>query len=164
MRKRSRFCSSPCRMLSQDPSGPDNPSWTGNAATYGARHACVYRTRGKADHCSLRPGLSNCTSTNYEWAQIPGTDGLDVREYVSLCAPCHHALDHIGFQAGVPRPWLQQGSKNGRGKLNDNIVLECRKRFAAGESTGALAREYKVCYNVMRRAILGITWSHVNLP
>lgn len=62
---------------------------------YGGRHYRVYAARGKAEHCSLR-GLTDCTSTNYTWAQIHGTDGLDVREYVSLCKQCHSRYDDRG--------------------------------------------------------------------
>jgi hypothetical protein len=149
-----RFCSRSC--AGRGRSGQLSYNWAGDDASYRARHGRVYAARGKADRCSLRPGLSACTSEDYEWAQIPGTHGLDVREYAALCVPCHRALD----LTGVPRP-AAQGNRHPMAKLNKAIVLECRKRDADGESRRALAREFKVSHEAMRKAITGITWAHL---
>ena len=151
MRREGRFCSKSCAMLNQNRSGANSPNWIGDDAAYSGRHIRVYAARGKADHCSLRPGLSNCTSTKYEWAQIHGTDGLDVREYVSLCHFCHAAYD-------------RSGSRHPQAKLTEAIVLECRERSAVGEAKRALAREFGVAQPVMRHAISGKTWKHVPMP
>lgn len=55
------------------------------------------------------------------------------------------------------------GTKNGRSKLTDAIVAECRDRHFGepGETFSALAREFDVHRGVMRSAILGRTWGHV---
>lgn len=148
---RGRFCSRSCARLARTPRGENHPQWTGDDATYWARHQRVYQIRGRADHCSLRPGLSDCISEDYEWAQIHGTGGLDVREYVALCVPCHRAYDVAG-------------SRNPVAVLTEEIVAECRCRNAAGESQSALAREFGVSQPTMRDAIIGKTWRHVPMP
>lgn len=46
-------------------------------------------------------------------------------------------------------------------KWTEEIVLECRRRYAAGETQAALAAELGVDYGAMNRAIRGRTWSHL---
>jgi len=54
------------------------------------------------------------------------------------------------------------GSKHFRAKLTEDIVRECRKRFAEGNVTQAdLAREFGVTPTAMYRAIRGKKWKHV---
>jgi hypothetical protein len=45
--------------------------------------------------------------------------------------------------------------------LTEEIVLECRRRYAAGESQSALAAEFGIYYGAMNRAIRGVTWGHL---
>lgn len=156
IRKGYRFCSRFCAMAHR--SGKNHPRWAGNAAGYEAQHDRVRKARGKADRCLHRNAVG-CSSTTFDWAWIHGEDPLDVYSYVSLCRACHAVYDH----AGIPKPSIQ-GTKNHRAKLNDAIVLECRKRNAAGDSQCALAREFGVSQPSMRYAILGKTWKHVPVP
>jgi hypothetical protein len=152
MLKKQRFCSSPCSWRAEN-----NPRWTGDAATYNARHKRIGLIRGKAASCYNRElGLRACTSTKYEWSLLHGSDGLDPLDFVSLCVSCHNRYDHVG----VPRPSVQ-GSKNGHVKLTEAIVLVARERNAAGESKASLAREYRVSRTTMRQAIAGVTWTGV---
>ena len=127
--------------------GENNPNWTGDDASYGARHQRLHQIRGEADHCALRPGLSSCTSENYYWAQIHGTDGLDVRKYVSLCGQCHNAYDH----AGIPKPSIR-GNKHRDAKLTEAIVLEIRSRPVSRGSISAWAREFGVGKTAIRKS------------
>lgn len=46
-------------------------------------------------------------------------------------------------------------------KLTAEIVVEARKRAAAGESIRGMAREYGVSQSVMHSAVKGIRWAHV---
>jgi hypothetical protein len=144
--------------------GANNPQWTGDSASYEARHVRVRKSRGKADHCyNHELGLRACTSTTYSWSQLHGSDGLDpLLDYYPLCATCHHAYD----QAGVPLPSIQ-GSKHPSAKLTEEIVAECRsRRYDAGETVTALALEFGVSISVMSHALTGRNWGHVpiNIP
>jgi hypothetical protein len=48
-----------------------------------------------------------------------------------------------------------------RNELTEAIVLECRRRYAAGEPQTVLAAEFGIYYGAMNRAIRGLTWSHL---
>lgn len=58
----------------------------------------------------------------------------------------------------VPRPIL--GENHPDSKLTASIVGEARNRFAAGERSCDLAKEYGVSTTVMHFAIRGKTWKH----
>lgn len=55
----------------------------------------------------------------------------------------------------------RKGSANACSKLNEEIVRFCRQRAAEGQSAASLAEAFGVSGTTMRRAIRGITWSHV---
>lgn len=57
-----------------------------------------------------------------------------------------------------------KGGHNGRSKLDEKTVLDCRKRHREGASIRGLAREHQVDRNTMRAALRGETWSHVPMP
>ena len=52
-----------------------------------------------------------------------------------------------------------RGETHGGAKLTEAIVLECRRRHAAGESQSSLAAEFGVGAACMSFAVRGITWS-----
>lgn len=55
-----------------------------------------------------------------------------------------------------------RGEAQHNSKLTEAIVAECRRRRnATGESYCSMAREFGVTKAVMREAVLGITWRHV---
>jgi hypothetical protein len=60
---------------------------------------------------------------------------------------------------------LSYGTYRGEGhhqsKLTELIVLECRRRAAAGEQQLALAHEFGISQSAMNAAIRGKTWSHL---
>lgn len=53
------------------------------------------------------------------------------------------------------------GERSATASLTDEIVLECRRRYAAGETQTALAAEFGVTSGAMNRAIKGYTWKHL---
>lgn len=57
-----------------------------------------------------------------------------------------------------------KGHQNGRSKLDEQTVLECRKQHANGASIRELARKHNVDRTTMRAALRGETWSHVPMP
>lgn len=72
--------------------GADNPSWTGDDATYNAKHLRVKLGRGIAhgpcSHCGTMKA-----AFRFEWAQLHGTTGTDPEHYIQLCHPCHEDYD-----------------------------------------------------------------------
>lgn len=73
---------------------------------------------------------------------------------------CHgSAADNVADRVAAGRS--ARGERNGRSRLTEARVLEARHRCAAGESPTALAREFGVDYQAVRRAVLKITWTHV---
>lgn len=53
------------------------------------------------------------------------------------------------------------GSAMSAALLTEQIVRECRKRWAAGEGQKELAAEYGVSKPTMHKALVGKTWRHV---
>lgn len=53
------------------------------------------------------------------------------------------------------------GSMNGRAKLTEDLVRECRARRASGASCASLAREFGVNKTAIHKAVTGQTWKHV---
>lgn len=53
------------------------------------------------------------------------------------------------------------GDSHRGARLTEAVVLECRRRYAAGETQTALASEYSVSVSSMSLAVRGITWSHL---
>lgn len=53
------------------------------------------------------------------------------------------------------------GERHGCAKLTAAAVLDCRKRFAAGEKLTDLAREYGVSNGGLSQAVNGVTWPHL---
>ena len=53
------------------------------------------------------------------------------------------------------------GEKHGAARLTKAIVMECRRRYAAGETATALATEFGVRNTTMSMAVTGKTWAKV---
>jgi hypothetical protein len=138
--------------------GESNPNWTGDDASYQARHKRLHAIRGRADHCIHRAS-GHCNSQKFEWAQIHGTSGLSVYDYVQMCKSCHWWYDYKGGNAR-PRPGAK-GSKNGRAKMNEDIVAEIRSRPVVKGSIMAWSREFNVHHKTIKQVIDGETYKHV---
>lgn len=54
-----------------------------------------------------------------------------------------------------------QGERGPNSRLTEAIVLECRRRYAAGETQTALALEFGISSGAMCQAIHGRTWAHL---
>jgi hypothetical protein len=141
------YCSKMC--ASRHRTGEAHPLWKGDEAGYHPMHARVYRARGKADHCS-QCGRGD-DGVLYDWANLTGKYE-DIWDYAPMCRSCHAAYD---------APLKARGSANRNAKLTEEIVLTARRRYDAGESTYALAREYDVSGVAMAHAVFGRTWKHV---
>lgn len=59
-------------------------------ASYNTRHRRVKIARGSA---RSHPCANECGQPAAEWAQIHGTDGLEVEHYRPLCHKCHVNYD-----------------------------------------------------------------------
>jgi NUMOD4 motif/HNH endonuclease len=53
------------------------------------------------------------------------------------------------------------GSTQPMARLTEEIVAECRERYAAGEQQDWLADEFGVSQQTMSKALRGVTWHHV---
>lgn len=149
------FCSYSCSKRGKNhpgygKTGEDSIRWIGDAAGYMAMHGRVRKIRGRADHCS-QCGL-NEPGKRYEWASLTHNYG-DPNDYAPMCKLCHRRYDAESFPAG---------EKHHSAKLTEEIVRQCRARYAAGDgNTVTLAREFGVAQGSMYNAIKGITWKHV---
>jgi hypothetical protein len=69
--------------------------------------------------------------------------------------------DNINDRESKGRNKIQYGSKNGRAKLNENQVLEIRKKRNSGMPFEKIAKEYGVCKKTIIRAVNGHNWATV---
>ncbi len=53
------------------------------------------------------------------------------------------------------------GEKNPFSKLNDNQVIDIKKRLKDGESVRLLADKFKVNYHTIHKIKIGINWKHI---
>lgn len=58
---------------------------------------------------------------------------------------------------------VARGERHANARITDAIVIEARQRYMQDRtlSTIKLAKEYNVCEETMRRAIMGIGWKHI---
>ena len=88
------------------------------------------------------------------------------RERESWCKRHHSLWQYSGDPRGIGRGGGQQvrGVQHGMAKLTAAKVLEIRERHAAGESQGALAREFGVSGPNVNSVVWGRTCQHVGGP
>jgi len=77
-----------------------------------------------------------------------------------------HTWKHITDPAPVPfrkkKTLAYQGSKHGKARLTEDMVIEDRKLYETTEiSIAELAKKRKVAYSTMRKTLCGDLWSHV---
>ena len=71
-----------------------NHQWKGDDASYEAKHAWIYRRKGKPKECK------KCFESNRKlhWANISGSYLRDENDWTSFCVPCHREFDgHTKF-------------------------------------------------------------------
>ena len=134
--------------------GDIHPNWTGDNATYDAKHQRLRNNRGKAsEHDCV-----SCGEQAYEWAQVHETTGLDIYEhYQSMCRPCHSTYDgKIRNLKGV----RVRGEDHGQHKLKEEEVLEIKSMLREGKlSQRIIAEKYGVHQVAISHIKLGATWS-----
>ena len=79
---------------------------------------------------------------------------LENLEYVTMSENQKHSV-----AMGLLKPL--QGSKHGNAKLNEEKVIEIKKRLAKGESQASLGREYGVHEQIIYKIKHGISWKHI---
>jgi hypothetical protein len=91
-------------------------------------------------------------------------DGMDNVDHKDRCRT-HNADTNLRWAT-----WEEQhenrevatGARNGRSKLTEEAVAECRRRYAAGGVTHKqLAQEFGVSRAAISYAIRGLKWRHV---
>lgn len=113
----------------------------------------------------------------YSWAITVGPvpDGLSVLHRCDERAcvrPDHLFLgdqgDNMRDMAAKGRQWVQlnperhfRGEQHPNAALTETSVIEARRRHAAGESFGAIARNLGVNRSSVARAVLRKSWKHV---
>lgn len=106
----------------------------------------VHRLVGEAFLGPLPPGLQ----TRH------GPGGTLDNRLVNLCYGTPAENIHDKVRDGI----ANRGERQGRAKLTVAIVAECKRRFAAGETQTALAREFGVVQQTVSRAITGTNWTY----
>lgn len=118
-----------------------------------------FRWKGRSPHAQR---------VAWEITNGPIPDGLHVlhRCDVRTCVnPAHLFLgtNHDNHQDKIRKG--RGGAARGEGspfaKLTDEIVLDMRARYAAGETQTDLGRCFGVCSSVVSRAVRGETWKHL---
>lgn len=117
---------------------------------------------------------------------MTGTDpGEDMIRHTcdvpSCCNPAHHVpgSHQQNTQDSIERKLFAHGERNGththpesrprgenqgQSKLTEADVIRIRERYAAGESCGAIAKDYPVNRNNIQQIIKGKRWAHVGGP
>lgn len=92
--------------------------------------------------CHGPAGQSNDSLANLSWGTRSKNQGADrVRDGIS-----------------------NRGERCGTAKLTAAIVIECRYRYAAGETQVTLAAEFGVDQSVISDAVRGVTWKDLDVP
>jgi len=71
--------------------GENNPAWKGDGAGYAAIHYWVKSHRGKPTRCVVCNSLGG--EKGCHWANLDHTYKRVLKDYVSLCQPCHQRWD-----------------------------------------------------------------------
>lgn len=81
------------------------------------------------------------------------------------CNPAHlFRATHAENQADMARKGrAARGERNPRAVLTTAIVVEARRRKAAGEAIGAIAESLAVNVHTLRKAASGQNWRHVGM-
>ena len=130
-------------------------NWTGDQASYSARHQRLRAIRGSA---SQFPCV-DCQGPAVDWSQVTGSTGLDVYEdYAPRCRSCHASYDKAGERI---RGYRHLGSSHGLAKLTEEDIPVIRQRLKNGEVQRIIALDYGVHQVTISRIKTGKDWSHV---
>jgi hypothetical protein len=168
-----------CRKHTAGKRGAEHPHWVGNLASYHTIHKRLRDTRGPAcaRHCLFCAEAGRDKQAD-DWAQLPGTSGKDLADYVALCSSCHGRLDapaqwsqeRRSAQAARVRQMHQEGkfpappaAKRGEmhhgHKLTETDVRAIRVLLDEGAlSLTAIGRRFKVGRKAVSRIRDGLYW------
>lgn len=126
------------------------------------KHACVHYVVISA-FCGERPaGMQVCHNNGVR------TDNRIENLRYDTCSGNHADREAHGTMLrgndSIPSrmPELFRGSKNGRARLTEAIVLEMRNAYATGKYTPKqLAKEFGVTSGMANSVVTGDTWTHV---
>lgn len=99
------------------------------------------------------------------WVRMPGPDeeGRHLND-----KPWENNLDNLAWGTRMENVEdkrrngrISVGEKTGSHKLTDELVLQIRNRYSAGESSADLAEEYGVAKNTILLIVRGEKWSHL---
>lgn len=102
--------------------GPDHPNWSGDLASYTAKHRRVRESKGSAKTYEC----VDCGEQAKDWSQIKDTIGSSSDHYESRCRPCHSKYD------GKTKVFLPEQ------------ISEIKYRLGHGWSSRELAKEFGV--------------------
>ena len=132
-------------------------NWTGEEASYSARHQRLHAARGSASaHRCI-----DCSAQALDWSQTHGTTGLDVdHDYEPRCRSCHATYDGAGARIVG---YHHLGSKHGLAKLTEKDIPVIWQRLKNGEVQRIIALDYGVHQVTISRIKTGKDWSHVTI-
>ena len=104
-----------------------------------------------AEHFLVKPNIPNVCVNHLDRNRL--NNHVSNLEWTDLASNVKHAKDNGSFL-------VMTGSRHFMSKLNEEQVLECRRRYkAGGVSHQQLASEYGISRRNMGDVINGVTWS-----
>lgn len=96
----------------------------------------------------------------------PGNEGCHRCDNPPCCNPLHvyYGTRQQNVDDMLRRRRNQYGSRHSMSLLNEATVLKIRERYAAGETTPALAAEFGVSSGCITDIVNGRNWKHVGGP
>ena len=131
----------------------DGPAWHAAHPGYSAMHQRLKRKRGPARlrWCFFHAERNEEVRAS-DWAQLPGTDGSHMADYIPLCRLCHVRLDGTHHPAG-------QGEVHHNHKLTAADVQVIRVLLKAGQLQAEIAQRFGVGFKAISKIKNGVTWS-----
>jgi hypothetical protein len=108
-----------------------------------------------------KKGYRQVGLSKYGKVTIKRIGRMVLETFVGPCPPGHEAFSKNQGEDRLRDGTSNQGERCAAVRLTDAIVLECRRRYATGETQTALAAEFAVSSGAMNRAIKGYTWKHL---
>jgi hypothetical protein len=130
-----------------------SPAWIASHPGYHALHWKTVRVRGRARErrCFFHAERDE-EITASDWAQLPGTSGKDVADYIALCRKCHVNLDGSNHPAG-------RGEAHHHHTLTAEHVRSIRELLGDGSLThAAIAMRFNVQRQAIGKIKYGTTW------
>ncbi|MCU1617220.1 MAG: hypothetical protein JWO98_4760 [Frankiales bacterium] len=138
-------------------------AWTKEVNNKGYGRFTIYRHGGRARFLTHRLAYQLTTGRLLGSAVL-----LHSCDNPPCCNPAHLTpgtqADNVAdskVKGRAVAPPIRRGESNGQCKLNDQKVIEIRRRCANGETQRALAKEFAVDPALIGRVVLRKSWAHV---